>query len=198
MILYDYPKAPNPMRVNLFINEKNMQIKRVFVDLSKHDNLRPKLLKLNPFGTIPFLSVKDQIITESIAICRYLDCIKPTPKLFGNSSLEQAKIEMYRRKIEFEGMQPIGESFRNSSKAFKGRAIAGPSKIEQIPELIERGKIRAEAFFDFLNKTLKKSKYVAGNKFSIADIDAYVTLAFAKWIKIDGCKMNKSTVTGNR
>ena len=186
MILYDYPRAPNPMRVNLFINEKNIEIKRVFVDLSKNENLKPKFLKLNPYGTVPFLSVKGQIITETIAICRYLDCLKPSPKLFGNSSLEQAKVEMYRRKVEFEGMQSVGESFRNSSKAFKGRAIAGPSKIAQIPALIERGKIRAEAFFDFLNKTLKTNNYVAGNKFSIADIDAYVTLSFAKWIKVDG------------
>ena len=191
MILYDYPRAPNPMRVNLFINEKNIKIERNFVDLSKHENLKPNFLKLNPYGTIPFLDVKGQIITESIAICRYLDCIVPSPKLFGNSSLEQAKIEMYRRKVELEGMQAVGESFRNSSKAFKDRAMAGPSKIAQIPELIERGKIRAEAFFDFLNKTLKIKKYIAGNNFSIADIDAYVTLNFAKWIKIDGTKNRK-------
>jgi len=186
MILYDYPRAPNPMRVNLFINEKNIKIERVFVDLSKHENLKPKFLKLNLYGTVPFLSVKGQIITETIAICRYLDCLEPFPKLFGNSPLEQAKVEMYRRKVELEGMQAVGESFRNSSKAFKGRAIAGPSKIAQIPELIERGIVRAEAFFDFLNKTLKATKYVAGNKFSIADIDAYVTVSFAKWIKVDG------------
>jgi glutathione S-transferase len=191
MILYDYPRAPNPMRVNLFINEKKIEIKRVFVDLSKHENLKPKFIKLNPYGTVPFILVKNQIITETIAICRYIDCLEPFPKLFGNSSLEQAKVEMYRRKVEFEGMQSVGEAFRNSSKAFKGRAIAGPSKIAQIPELIERGKVRAEAFFDFLNKTLKKTKYVAGNKFSIADIDAYVTLNFAKWIKVDGMAKRK-------
>ena len=191
MFLYDYPRAPNPMRVNLFINEKKIEIKRVFVDLSKHENLKPKFIKLNPYGTVPFILVKNQIITETIAICRYIDCLEPSPKLFGNSSLEQAKVEMYRRKVEFEGMQSVGEAFRNSSKAFKGRAIAGPSKIAQIPELIERGKVRAEAFFDFLNKTLKKTKYVAGNKFSIADIDAYVTLNFAKWIKVDGMAKRK-------
>ena len=46
MILYDYPRAPNPMRVNLFINEKKIQINRKLVDLSKHENIRPKILKL--------------------------------------------------------------------------------------------------------------------------------------------------------
>ena len=83
--------------------------------------------------------------------------------ILGTDSLAkfntQAKIEMYRRKVELEGMQAVGESFRNSSKAFKDRAMAGPSKIAQIPELIERGKIRAEAFFDFLNKFCTKSRF---------------------------------------
>ena len=73
MILYDYPKAPNPMRVNLFINEKKIKIDRVYVDLSKHHNLKPKFLKLNPWGTVPFLRVNNNIISESIAICRFFD-----------------------------------------------------------------------------------------------------------------------------
>ena len=192
MILYDYPKAPNPMRVNLFINEKKIKIERKIVDLSKHENLKPKYLKLNPWGTIPFLVVKKRVISESIAICKYLNNLSPSsPNLFGNSSIEKAIIEMYRRKIEFDGMQSVGEAFRNSAKSFKDRAFAGTEKIPQIPELIYRGKIRTEIFFNFLNKTLKNSKYVAGNKFSIADIDAYVTLSFAKWIKIDGTNKRK-------
>ena len=192
MILYDYPRAPNPMRVNLFINEKGIEIERKIVDLSKHENLKPKFLKLNSWGTVPFLLVKGQIIKETMAICRYFECLYPNPSLFGTSPLEQAKIEMLRRKIEFDGMQSAGEAFRNSAKAFKNRALAGPNKVPQIPALIDRGKMRSELFFDFLNKTLKSTKYVAGNKFSVADIDAYVTLTFAKWIKVDGTKKRKN------
>ena len=192
MILYDYPKAPNPMRVNLFINEKKIEVERKIIDLSKHENLKPKYLKINPWGTVPFLVVKKRVISESIAICKYLDSLSTTsPNLFGTSPIEKATIEMYRRKIEFDGMQATGEAFRNSAKSFKDRAFAGTDKIAQIPELIDRGKTRTEIFFNFLNKTLKNSKYVAGKKFSFADIDAYVTLTFAKWIKIDGTKKRK-------
>ena len=118
--------------------------------------------------------------------------MSPSPSLFGLSPIEKATIEMFRRKVEFDGMQAAGEAFRNSVKSFKDRAFAGPGKIPQIPQLIERGKARTEVFFDFLNKVLKKTKYVAGNKFSIADIDAYVTLSFAKWIKIDGTEKRKN------
>ena len=102
---------------------------------------------------------------------------------------------MYRRKIEFDGLNAVGESFRNSVKAFKGRAFAGPYKIDQVAELVERGKHRTVIFFDYLNKLLKNKKFVAGNKFSIADIDAYVTLTFAKWINIDGAEKRKNIKT---
>ncbi len=186
MVIYDYPKAPNPMRVNLFINEKKVSIKRIYVDLSKDENLKPKFLKLNPWGTVPFLLVNKQIIAESIAICRYLEEIYPTPNLMGQSALEKAKIEMVRRKVEFDGLQAVGEAFRNSVKPFKNRAFAGTAKIPQIDELVKRGKYRAGLFFDLLNDILKKNIYVAGNRFTIADIDAYVVFSFSKWIKIDG------------
>ena len=192
MILYDYPRAPNPMRVNLFINEKNIKIKRVYVDLSKHQNLKPRFLKLNPWGTVPFLRINNQTISETIAICRYLDLKKPNPKLLGSSPMEIAKVEMYRRKIEFDGLLAAGEAFRNSASAFKERVFAGPEKIQAIPELVDRGKKRTVLFFNFLEKSLKKKKYIVGNKFSIADIDAYTTLTFAKWIKINGKEGRKN------
>ncbi len=192
MILYDYPSAPNPMRVNLFINEKKIKIDRVYVDLSKHHNLKPKFLKLNPWGTIPFLRFKNQTICESIAICKFLELKHPTPNLFGNNPLEVAKIEMYRRKVEFDGLLSVGEAFRNSVSAFKDRVFAGPTKISAISELVNRGRKRSILFFNFLDKHLKKQNYVAGNKFSIADIDAYTVLTFAKWIKINGIENRKN------
>ena len=194
MILYDFPRAPNPMRVNIFLNEKKITIKKEIVDLSKHDNLKPKFLRLNPWGTIPFLKLKNGIISESIAICKYIDLLYPKPKLFGSTPLEVARTEMYRRKVEFDGLQAVGEAFRNSSAAFKERVFAGPNKVPALPELIERGKRRTVIFFDFLENTLKKSKYVAGTNFSMADIDAYTVLTFAKWIKIDG-KVKRKNVS---
>lgn len=198
MILYDYPKAPNPMRLNLFLNEKKVSVKRVYVDLSKHENIKPKYLKLNPWGTVPFIKVKNQTISETMAICRYIDILYPYPKLFGKNALEIAKIEMYRRKVEFDGIQAVGEAFRNSSSAFKDRVFAGPNKISAIPDLIERGKKRAILFFDFLEKALRENKYLTGNKFTIADIDAYTVLTFAKWIKIDGREKRKAILSWSK
>ena len=84
-------------------------------------------------------------------------------KVFGSSPLEVAKVEMFRRKVEFDGLQAVGEAFRNSSVLLKIEFFAGPEKIAAIPELITRGKKRTILFFDFLENTLKKNKYVAGS-----------------------------------
>ena len=192
MLLYDYPSAPNPMRLNLFINEKKITMKKIIIDLSKQENIKQKFLKINPWGTVPFLVVKSQLICETMAICKYLDYMQPYPKLFGSNPIEVAKIEMYRRKIEFDGLLAVGEAFRNSASAFKERVFAGPNKIHAIPDLITRGKKRTELFFDFLDKNLNDSNYVVGNKFSVADIDAYTVLNFAKWIKIKGREKRKN------
>ena len=118
--------------------------------------------------------------------------IHPTPNLLGKSALEQGVIEMFRRKIEIDGLNSVGEAFRNSTKAFKDRAIPGTEKIKQIPALVKRGKKGPICFFDFLDKHLYKKSYIAANRFTMADIDAYVTFSFAKWIKIDGVRNRKN------
>ena len=196
MQLYDYPNAPNPMRVNIFLREKRLNVKKIFVDLASNENLKDDYLKINPWGTVPYLSISQKYgIAESIAICKYFEATTTNNLLFGNNAQEIAEIEMWQRKIEQEGMNSIGECLRNSSKAFKERALAGPNKIQQIPELIERGKIRANLLFDIIETKLSDSSYLISDSFSMADIDLYVTCAFAKWVKIDATekrpKLNK-------
>ena len=105
-------------------------VEKKIVDLSKHENLKPKYLKLNPWEQY-LLIVKNKVISESIAICKYLDHISPSPSLFGSSPIEKATIEMFRRKVEFDGMQAAGEAFRNAAKSFKGRAFAIQEKYHK-------------------------------------------------------------------
>ena len=104
------------MRVNLFINEKKIKIDRVNVDLSKHQNLK-QFLKLNPWGTVPFLKVNNTIISESITICRFLELKYENQNFL--LCYREAKIEMFRRKVEFDGLQAVGEAFRNSLALLK-------------------------------------------------------------------------------
>ena len=121
------------MRVNIFLNEKGIEIEKIFLDLVNNSNLKDNYLKITPSGTVPYLYIdENRGISESIAICRYFESLHPNPPLFGKNAYEQGKIEMWRRKAENDGIIPIGESFRNSAKGFKGRALAGPNSFDQI------------------------------------------------------------------
>ena len=185
MILYDYKRAPNARRVRIFLAEKKINIEIKNVDLMKQENIQDDFLKINPSGTVPFLQIKEDVgLTESIAICRYFEEKHPEPAMMGSNPLEKAQIEMWQRLVEFNGIFPAGESFRNKLEGFKDRAIAGPNKIKQIPELVVRGEILLNHFFKRMNLHLSKSNYVGSNNFSIADISAYIAIDFASWIKV--------------
>ena len=184
MKLYDYHRAPNPRRVRIFSAEKGIKLEKVEIDLETKQQMKAEFRSLNPRVSVPALELDDaSILTESVAICRYLEELHPEPALFGSGALGKATVEMWHRRVELEGLIPISEAVRNSVEFFAGRAMAGPLDFDQIPELAERAKKRVSFFYDMLNDHLIECPYIAGNDFSIADITAFVGVDFAKVIK---------------
>lgn len=183
--LYEFHKAPNPRRVRIFMAEKGIQIPIVQVNLREGEHLQEEFKSKNPRCEVPALELEDgTIIAESVAICRYLEAICPTPPLFGETPVEKAKICMWDRHADFGSLHAISEALRNSNPFFKKRALTGPRNYKQIPELVERGMTRISQFFVFLDEQLSKNDYVAGDKYSIADITALVSVDFAQRVKV--------------
>ena len=186
MKLYDHPQAPNPRRVRVFLAEKGIEVPAQTVDLMAGENVRPGFLAVNPAGTVPVLEFADGTrITESAAICRYFESVRPEPPLMGTDARDRALVEMRHRQVELNGMAPAGEMLRNGSRRFENRALAGPHPFAQIPELAERGRTRIGLFFAWLDKVLGETEYVAGARYTIADIAALVTVDFARWSKAE-------------
>src|SRR6056300_326587 len=180
MKIYEFRRAPNPRRVQMFLVEKNIDIEYVQVNVRNGENRESEYLAINPKSGVPALQLDNgNVISESMAICRYFDAVKPEPFIFGNTPEERGVVEMWNRKIEIEGMNPVGECLRNSSEAFKDRAVPDPRVTKQIPELAIRGSMLANRFLDDIDKKLSESEYVAGKNFSMADINLYVFLDFA-------------------
>jgi glutathione S-transferase len=184
MKLYDMIKAPNPRRVRMFLAEKGIEIARVEIDIPGGGNLHPDYLAINPRGVVPTLQFEDgSILDESVAICRYFELEQPEPNLMGRESLEQARIDSWQRRMEFDGLFSIAMVFRNSAPQFAGRATPGAGgHAAQLPELVPRGRALTQRFLNDLNDRLSSSTYVAGDRFTIADITAYVCIDFARWI----------------
>ena len=174
MKLYEYTQAPNPRRVRIFLAEKGIKIPYEQVDIAAGKHREPAFLKINPMGALPVLELDDGThIAESVAICRYFEGIQPEPRLMGIDAKDAAIVEMWNRRMEFEILSMTAGAFRNTSPFFKGR-------IPQVPEYGEICKNAALKRLGWLDTELANRPYIAGERFTIADITAMVGIDFGK------------------
>lgn len=184
MIFYDCSTAPNPRRARMFIAEKGLEIETRDISIAKGEQLSPGFLKVNPRGMLPVL-VTDEgaVLGENLGIAAYLEARFPEPPLLGSTPVEKGEVMMWNAIVEQQGGMPIAEVLRNSNPHMKGRAIPGPQDFEQIPELAERGRARVALFFDMIEERLGQSPYLAGERFTLADITGFVFIDFARVIR---------------
>jgi glutathione S-transferase len=181
MKLYDSALAPNPRRVRIFLAEKGIEVPLVAVDIIKAENREPAFLAKNPLGGVPILELDDgTIISESTAICRYFEELQPDPPLMGTDASDRAIVEMWLRRIEFEVAFPIMQTFRNTHDFFKGR-------IPQVPEWGAVCKQRALEQLAWLDGEMADRPFVAGDRYTIADITLLIGVDFGRvsGIRID-------------
>ena len=180
MKLYDCQMAPNPRRARIFIAEKGLDIPKQEVNILEGENLQDDYLKVNSWGVLPSLETDDgAIIREAPCIFRYLENLHPDPNLLGNDPLESSSIEAWERFGELNGMQAVGEFFRNQTEALKDRALPGYAGIPLMPELVERGKQRAAWYYAQLNERLGESEYLGSDRYTAADITSQCVVDFA-------------------
>jgi glutathione S-transferase len=184
--LYDMARAPNPRRVRWFAAEKAIALETIEIDIVSGANLGADYLAINPRGVVPTLLLADgSILDESVAICRYLEGLHPEPNLMGRDGLEMAQIERWQRRMEFDGLFNIAAVFRNTAPAYATRGMPGVlPPTPAIPELAVRGALLAGDWLDQLDQRLATAPFVAGDRFSIADITAAIAVDFGKWVNI--------------
>lgn len=179
MKLYDAGRAPNPRRVRIFLAEKGVSIPLVPIDLNKLEHRTPAFAAINPLRQSPALELDDgTILTESIAICRYIEELHPEPRLFGIDPLDRAKVEMWQRRLEFGLLGAVAAAFRHLHPAMK------EMEMPQVPAWGEANKPKVLDFLRLLDNELAKRAYVAGDRFSVADITGLVGLDFLKPARI--------------
>ena len=179
--LYHSTGSPNSRRVRIFLTEKGLKVPLVAIDLGKGEQHSSAYRAINPRRVVPTLVLDDgTAIGEVPAIMRYLDAAFPEKPLLGVTPKDRGLIAMWERRAELEGFAAVMEGVRNKAERVKGRAIAGPHAYEQIPALVDRSVLRVKNFLADLNNRLEQVSFVAGEKFSAADITALVTIDFAK------------------
>jgi glutathione S-transferase len=178
MKLYDGGRAPNPRRVRIFLAEKGMTIPIEPVDIGKHEHRTPDFTAINPLQLLPVLVLDDGTrIAESIAICRYIEGIRPEPPLFGTTPLEQAQIEMWQRIVEFQLYDAVRAVFRHLHPTMAG------FEVPQVASWGEANRSKAEDALALLDRHLEGREYLC-DAFSVADITGLITLDFMKPAKL--------------
>ena len=178
MKLYQAQAAPNCRRVRIFLAEKGVEVPVEQIDLVKGENRQEPYISRNPMGGVPMLELDDgTFLAESVAICRYFEELHPEPALMGTNAREKALIEMWQRRMELEVAIPIMNCFRNTHEFFKGR-------IDQVPEYGEVSKSGALRRLAWLDSELGGREFVAGDRYSIADITALIGIDFGRVVGI--------------
>ena len=186
MKLYVWNIAPNPRRVLITLKEKGIQVPMEDVGIPGKPVLDPAYLEKFGHRRVPILELEDGTkIGEAMAICRYFETLHPDPPMMGSDAREIALVEMWERISEHEGLLAVAEAFRNAKRSFTGRPLAGIAReVSQIPELVERGKLRVELYYKKLDSRLSEVPYLAGNRFTVADVTAVCSVDFAKFIEM--------------
>ena len=174
MKLLEYTAAPNPRRVRVFLAEKGIEVPSEQVDIGTQENRQPPYLAKNPMGGVPTLELDDgTYLAETVAICRYFEETQPEPPLMGVGAQDRAVVEMWNRRMELEVWNRVTGTFQNTHDFFKGR-------IEQVPAYGEVCKKAAFARLAWLDEELAGREYVAGERYTIADITLLCAIDFGR------------------
>lgn len=179
MKLYDGGKAPNPRRTRIFLAEKGITVPTEQVDIMAQEHKTADFTAKNPLQRVPVLVLDDgTCISESIAICRYFEALRPEPPLFGQGALEVAMVEMWNRRAELNFLFIVAHAFRHLHPVMKDL------EVPQIAEWGEANKPRAVDFLRIVDRELADHEFIAGDRFTVADITAMVGYDFLKVAKI--------------
>ncbi len=173
-------RAPNPFRVTIFMLEKGIEIPAERLDIMASETRTPEFSKVNSLHELPALELDDgTVLTESIAICRYLEALHPEPSLMGSSPLETAQIEMWSRRMEWHLFEPRGDFGRHVIPYFA-------DKIEQFPDYAASLTRRLEKKWSWLDGELSDGRtYVANDRFSVADITGMAVLFIQSFLDLE-------------
>jgi len=175
MKLYGAPNpAPNPRRVRIFLAEKGVSIPETPVNLRKREHKSPEFREKNPAGQIPTLELDDgRTLSETVAICRYLESLYPDPPMFGREPFKAAEIDMWVRRVELIMMVPVGMFWRHAHPYTAGL-------LTQFTDFGESNRERvAEAMLWFDRQLKDGGPFIVGETFTMADICALTTVDFA-------------------
>ena len=176
LTLLDHKAGSNTKRVRMYLAEKGLEIPRQNVEFSSMEHRTPEFRRINPMAALPVLKLEDgSYLSESYAICRYLEELHPEPPLFGTTAKERAIVEMWNRRIELDVASYV-TSFVKHQQPFFAEVLT------QVPEYVDACRTDALKKFDWLDGEMAGREFIAGKDFTVVDITAYARIGTGKHV----------------
>jgi glutathione S-transferase len=152
-------------------------IEIVNIDVFKGDHKTDEYRARAGLPNVPALEMQNgKTITESVAICRYLEALYPEPNLFGSTPEEMGEIEMWSRRAEFLVSMPLMLTVRHSHPALAALET-------QNPAIAESNRAAAERSLKIFDRQLAQSAFIAADRITMADILVATAIDFARMAK---------------
>jgi len=147
------------------------------LDMRAKAHKSPEFLKLNPNGKVPVLMDGDFTIWESVAINHYL-CEKHRPSLLGTGPMMKGLVQQWNVWAVVELQPPLIEMLI--------QLVFVPEERRDMA-LVEKSRKEALPFLAVLDKGIGNKPYLAGEEFTVADINvaSVVNVALALGINLD-------------
>lgn len=174
MLLLD-ALSPAPRTVRMYLAEKGLELPSRQVDVFSGENRQTPFLALNPAGQTPALLLDDgTCLAESVAIMEYLEELHPAPPLIGMTPQERAVTRQWQRRVELAITENIHNAYHYAEglARFRGRIPVEPDAAAGLKRV-------AQDRIAWLDAMLAGRRFLAGERFTIADIWLYVWLDFA-------------------
>lgn len=178
MRIFEDRRTPNSLRVHYYLMEKGIDVERVKLDILTHDHKSAEFADKNPMMRVSVLELDDgTFVSESMAICRYFEEIKPDPSLFGETAKERALIEMWGRRAELGLISKVAAVFRHTHPSMT------TLEVPQVPQWAEANRTKISDDLAVFDAALKDNEFIAGSRFSVADITLFVGVDFMRVTK---------------
>ena len=160
--------TPNGKKISIMLEEIGYKYKLTKIDISNGEQFNPEFIKISPFSKIPVIIDHDnnESIFESGAILIYL--AEKSEKLYDKQ--DRTKINQWLM-AQMGYIGPMIGQHHQFHYYNSGKSEFGEERYFKITKKI----------YQDLDNRLKNSKYLAGEKYSIADIATWPWMARHEW-----------------